>query len=492
MKKIAICFTLLLAQAWALSCTTPVTISEPGRDVSYPRVSINEEGEVLALWVSENPDEKTETVMAATKDHEKKWSAASISEPAQKIGGLNSMTDHQGSHFVFWKLKEKDLEGDKLKYFQFAKKEKNKDWSRAVNVISPEDQLKYPESAFDSQGNALFFGSQTSQEPWRLEHNVVSVFYSHQKDEVEKTDIGKKNGVTAAQYLVKNRSGKVFAWWEASYKDSMSVKRLEGAWLEKDDKWSDPTTFFSFSDNPYTSLEGSVMNSKGDMAIIWSLSPQVWEDKTLQVITYFDGLWSEPFDLAVSKHYFYRTKLAMNDGGHIVVSWPQLEKDKEVIYVADKIPGQTWSSPIALAELEEAESLKVSIDEQGNILAAWTVDEGRKEVPYAAYKPVNQEWGSPVRLSSGARECSRLRIQPNHQGSFVVLWNELQKKQVSIRGASLSTATKEWTSATISPEGQDCGDFQFAFNKKGQGIIVWKTTWDTEDFYVQVAELNVR
>ncbi|HEX4840264.1 MAG TPA: hypothetical protein VFU89_07485 [Rhabdochlamydiaceae bacterium] len=490
MKKIAICFSLLLAQAWGLSCTTPVTISEPGRDVSSPTVTINEEGEVLALWVSENPDEKTETVMAATKDHEKKWSAAAISEPAQEIGDLNSMTDHQGSHFVSWKLKKKDLEGEKLKFFQFAKKEKNKDWSRAVNVISPEDQLKYPESAFDSQGNGLFFCCQASQGLFK--HNVVSVFYSHQKDEVEKTDIGEKDGVTAAQYLVKNRSGKVFAGWEeGSYKDSMPVKRLQGAWLEKDGKWSDPTTLFSFSDNPYTSGEGGVMNSKGDMAILWSLSPQVGEDKTLQVIAYFDGLWSEPFDLAVSKHYFYRKKLAMSESGHIVVSWTQSEKDKEVIYVADKAPGQPWSSPIALVEVEEAESPKISIDEQGNILVAWTVEEGRKEVPYAAYKPVNQAWEAPVRLSSGARECSSLKVRPNHQGSFIVLWNEFQRKQVSIRGASLPTATKEWSFATISPEGQDCGNFKFAFNKKGQGIIVWTTTWDVEDPFIQVAELNV-
>jgi len=230
------------------------------------------------------------------------------------------------------------------------------------------------------------------------------------------------------------------------------------------------------------------MNSKGDMVILWSLSPQIGEDKTLQVITYFDGLWSKPFDLsAANVHFFCKTKLAMNESGHIVVSWPQLEKDKEVFYVVDKAPGQPWSSPIALAKRS-----KISIDEQGNILVAWKVKEGRKKVPYAAYKPVNQEWAAPIRLSSGAQECGNLRVKPDHQGSFVVLWNELQKKQVSIRGASLSTATKEWTSATISPEGQDCGDFKFAFNKKGQGIIVWTTTWDTEDFYVQVAELNVR
>ncbi|HEX2579355.1 MAG TPA: hypothetical protein VHK67_03015 [Rhabdochlamydiaceae bacterium] len=484
MKKIAICFTLLLAQAWTLSCTTPVTISEPGRGVSDPSVAINEEGEVLALWVSENPDEKTETAMAATKDPEKKWSAVALSESARGIDYLNSMTDPQGNHFVSWKLKNKDLEGNKLKYRQFAKKEKSKDWSRAVNVVSPEDQMKWPQMVFDSQGNALFFSNVGEGQS-----NGISIFYSHQKNEIDK-----RGGFSLPQeYLVKNQSGKTFAWWSGtSFKDHQLVKTLKGVWLEENGRWSDPTTFFSFKNDPYFSREKEVMNSRGDMAMIWSTSSRIGSDRTLQAITCFNGEWSEPFDLAIDKGYFYGVKLAMNDNGHIVASWPGSERSKKVTYVVDKPAGQPWSSPIALVDLdEESESRKISIDEQGNILVAWTMKEGRKEVPYAAYKPVNQEWAAPARLSNGAQAIDDLKAQSNHQGSFVVLWSEVKKKQISIHGASLSTATKEWSSATISPEGQDCGDFKFAFNKKGQGIIVWKTTWDTEDFYVQIAELKV-
>ncbi|HEX2579356.1 MAG TPA: hypothetical protein VHK67_03020 [Rhabdochlamydiaceae bacterium] len=496
MKKVAICFTLLLAQAWALSCTTPVTISEPGRDILYPSIAINEEGEVLALWVSENLDDKTETAMAATRDAEKKWTMSAISEPALEIGPLQSMTDHQGNHFVSWKRNETDFDGNELEYRQFAKKEKNKDWTHAVNAVSPEDQVKYPKMAFDSQGNVLFLTydkGKDLKDSWNT-YSVVSVIYSHQKDEVEKTNIGKKDGIISSQYLVKNRSGKVFAGWEnTSYKVNTSVKILQGAWLQENGRWSDPTTFFSFSDNPYIgSGEKTVMNAKGDMAMIWSLSPRGSKDKTLQAITYFDGQWSEPFDLAVSKKGFYGVKLAMNDNGHIVAIWPQCGKNKTVISIIEKPAGQPWSSPVVLFDLSKKTSTpKISIDEQGNILVAWAVQEGRKEVPYAAYKPVNQEWVDPVRLSNGAQELNDLRIASNHQGSFVVLWCGHMKKQISIHGASLSTATKEWSSAQISPEGQDCGNFKCAFNKKGQGVIVWKTTLDSEDSYVQVAELNV-
>jgi hypothetical protein len=222
------------------------------------------------------------------------------------------------------------------------------------------------------------------------------------------------------------------------------------------------------------------MNSKGDLAMLWmkSVSGQA---KTIQAATCVDGLWSEPVDFAFSDNYFHYLMLKMNDAGHIAASWTMFEKGNGIVYVADKPVGQSWSSPIAVSNpTKDVYSRKMSMDDQGNILMVWIVDEGRKEVPYAAYKPVNQEWAAPVRLSRGTQECNHIKVETNHQGYFVVLWTELQKKQISIHGAALSTATKEWSSATISPEGQDCKNFKFAFNKKGQGIIAW-SMWDDED-----------
>lgn len=171
---------------------------------------------------------------------------------------------------------------------------------------------------------------------------------------------------------------------------------------------------------------------------------------TIQAATCFNGQWSEPVDLAA------------------------------------------WSSPVAFsAQIKDAINTAMSIDAQGNILIAWVVRDGRKEVLYAAYKPVDQEWVAPVRLSGGTQGCGHLKVETNHQGSLVVLWNERHEKQSSIYGAALSTVTREWTSATLSPEGQDCGNFEFAFNKIGQGVIAWKTKWDFEGSDIQVAELNV-
>ncbi len=498
MKKIAICMSLLIGQAWALSFTTPVTLSESGQEVSSLKVAINEKGEALALWGSINFESKEETLFAATRDGEKKWSIAALSEPAQDIYKLRSFIDGQGNYFVSWEIKKEDLEGEKIKYYQFAKKEKNQPWIPAVNVLNPDDKLKYPEMSFDSQGNVLFLSHAEIKDPKEsTNHSVVSVFYNHQNGEINKTEIAKSPGYLSSQHLIKNREGKVFAWWEESrssydqIKGYQSEKLLVGSWLQDNGSWSAPTTFFSFSDSPALLSQKGIMNSKGDLAMLWEQS-EYGKAKTIQAVTCEDGKWSELVDFAVSKDYFPGLVFAMNDEGHMVASWQRSEKGKEVVYVVDKSALQPWSSPIALSDPKrDTSSTKIAIDAKGNILIVWVVLEGRKAVPFAAYKPVNQEWGAPVRLSNGAQECVGLKVETNHQGSFVVLWSEYQRKQVSIHGAALSTATKEWSSAKLSPEGQDCGNFKLAFNKDGQGVIAWLTSWDGEDSYVQVAELNV-
>jgi hypothetical protein len=443
MKKIAICMSLLIGQVWALSCTTPVTISEPGLDVLAPKITIDEKGEVLALWASTKPKSKKKTLCAATRD-EKKWSTAALSEPFADIHFLDEFIDDQGNLFVYWKIKLKNGEGKKLKCYQFAKKAKNQLWSPAITMIGLEDKLTYSRFTFDAQGNGLLFGNLSTT------RDIVSLLYSHQNGEVKKMEAAKTGGVLNSQKWLKNQRGKVFAWWEGyeyGARGRPDHSEIVGSWLQDDGHWSTPVTLFPINE-PYLYLLGGAMNSKGDLVLLWGKAASGYAT-TIQAATCFNGQWSEPVDLTV------------------------------------------WSSPVPFSDsIKDAKNTAMSIDDLGNILIAWVVRDGRKDV-YAAYKPVDQEWVAPVRLSSGAHRCDHLKVETNHQGSFAVLWNERQKKQSSIYGAALSTATKEWTFAIVSPEGQDCGDFEFAFNKQGQGVIAWETTWDDGDSSIQVAELNV-
>lgn len=252
MKKIAICMSLLMGQVWALSCTTPVTISEPGRNVSTPKVAIDEEGEVLALWVSTNPANEKKTLFAATRDGEKKWSTAALSESIADIHFLDQFIDDQGNLFVYWKIKQKNGEGKKLKYYQFAKKTKNQLWSPAITMKGLEDKLTYSKFAFDAQGNGLLFGNLSTT------RDIVSLLYSYQNDEVKEMEVAKTGGVLNSQKWLKNQRGKIFAWWKGYEYGARGPGHSEimGSWLQDDGHWSAPVTLFPIKE-PYLYLLGS-------------------------------------------------------------------------------------------------------------------------------------------------------------------------------------------------------------------------------------------
>jgi hypothetical protein len=60
------------------------------------------------------------------------------------------------------------------------------------------------------------------------------------------------------------------------------------------------------------------------------------------------------------------------------------------------------------------------------------IREGNKEVLYTAYKPAHQAWVSPVRLTDKTRDCNKFKVKINNKGYFVIIWEEIYRKQISI------------------------------------------------------------
>lgn len=210
------------------------------------------------------------------------------------------------------------------------------------------------------------------------------------------------------------------------------------------------------------------------------------------MVTCRDQKWSEPLDLAVSKQNFSDLRIAMNDAEDVVVGWIATEKGKDIAYAAQKSKAESWSTPLALSHVDKnAQGLKIALDNEGNILAIWSAKEGRKQVLQTAYQPKGQSWTSPISLSNKENDCEKAKVRANETGHFVVLWGELQKKRSSVHGATLSVETQEWSYALLSPTGQDCGDFEFALNKKGEGIVAWQIIVDEDARHIQTAELKV-
>jgi hypothetical protein len=495
MKK-ALLFLSLCSQAWSLSCSTPVTLSQPGQSGYWPKVKVNEKGEAVALWVAENEDQEEETLFAATMDGEKKWSSAEISKPAKDIFPHQLLIDAEGNSFVLWLLENEDNEGNAQKFYQFAKKEKNKSWSPTANVLSSEEVLAFAKSAFDAKGNVLFIGQAKTKKPDLKYSNTKTIAYDHQTGQKKHVELAKDAGFTTGESLFANKQGKVFASWQ-EYRSSYdkdyryhSEREIKGSWYQDIAGWSKPVLISRLKDGYLLEVKGSI-NSKGDIAILWEKGDSN-DLKRLQVVSCTDQQWSEPLDFAISENYFRNLQVAMNDQGDIVVGWIATEKGKKVVYVAQKSKEGSWSAPLALSDVsKKSDEFKISLDNEGNILAIWSAREGKKWVLQTSYQPKGQSWSSPISLSNKESSCEGAKVHANKTGNFVVLWEERQKRGSSVHSAALSVKTQQWSYAFLSPEGLDCSYFTFALNEKGEGVVAWKMTSNEEETAIQAAELKI-
>ncbi len=491
MKKIILGISLLLnTQAWALSCGTSVTFSEPGQMFVQPQLAINDQGEAVAVWVSLEKDIAEKKLFAATRNAEQKWSSEDVLHSAKVIVPTELFIDAKGNSFITWRNNE-DQEEKLIELYQFAKKEKNNPWSPIVTLLTSMDNITDPKMTFDANGDVHIFGISTIEDPRSRYDKVLGGHYLHQLAQKKQTELSKDFWYTSFEVLTKNKQGQAFAFWcEKSAKTEFKV--LKGAWSQDNSTWSDPVYIYQLKDDTaFYTHRSQVMNLKGDVGILWLSNDLNHSRKKVQVITCFDRHSSEPLDLAISKKDYSSLSIALNDEKYIAACWEEFDHENSKIYVVDKSPGQLWSSPIVLADSKAIEHLRMSMDPQGNILVAWFVHEKNNLMLYAAYKPVNKPWVTPVSLSDEIEDCEELNLSWNNKDHFVVAWDQEGNNVYSIHGAALSTKTEKWSYAQLSPEGKDCEEFAVAFNEKGQGIMSWITKKSSEESDIQIAELKI-
>ncbi|MBS0649011.1 MAG: hypothetical protein JSS10_07300 [Verrucomicrobia bacterium] len=499
MKRVILFLTVCIGQAWALSCSAPVTISEPGFYHYWPKIALNEHGEALVLWRTNN-DEEEEAPSAATLNADKKWSATALAKLEGDIFRHQPLIDEHGNFYAFWNLKRENDEGNDEYVYKFAKKEKNNSWLAAVDLFTPIEDKYEMKTSFDAQGNVLFLSSHEIKDSQKYSSSycLEVMKYLHQSNEKKLTILADDIGYSSEKWMFRNKKGaNLTLWSESKYESGKNWNRLPktliAAWSQEGFRWSTPATIFKSSHaGGYFSALKAVMNNAENVAILLEDHNFDSSMNNLVAITYFKGEWAEPVPFAISKENFMNVKIALNNEGDVVAAWAVKEKKKKVIYVANKSKGQLWSSPIPIFEQRKyGGSPKIAIDDDGNILVACSVKEGKKSVLQVVCKPVGQPWSSPLAMTNKEKDVEDVKVRVTNKNCFIVLWKERQKSSSSIYGATLSTATGEWSSAVLSPEGQQYYEFDVAFNEKGHGIIAWTMRDDNKETHIQAAELNI-
>jgi len=434
-KQILFLSLFFTSQAWALSCSTPVTFTGPGEVRSCAKTAINEKGEAVVVWKAE-PETNSCFLQAATCDKEKKWSAAEKigdMEP-EAIGPVELYMDHEGNAYAGWVCQK-----EKNQFYKFSKKEKE-NWCPPITIVSSEDKIIPATVHFDLQGNLIILGIQSPE--------TVNFIYYQQKTATKNVKKFPFSGLFPFQ-VVCHKDGQVAAVcireevhnnWFSTTKDF----KIQQVNLKENGEWTVPVTLgkLGWIENSYGPVGRPFcsMNSNGNFAFVNSCKDLNTQDMKVEAIISTSGDEAGPITLATSKQTF--------------------------------------------------DNSKILIDDQGNALAVMSLCKNRKVI-FAAYKPKGQPWSSVVPLTDSQKNVKKFELS-YQQGRFIVVWDEISlKNDYSIYGATFSPQTQEWSLALLSPPDQDCMGPSIAFNEKGEGIIAWTHWSGKKQFDIQVSELKV-
>ncbi len=394
----------------ALSVSTPVTLSL-SESPSQPCVALNEKGEAVVLWTS-NDLEEISMVEVSTCNSTKEWSSPSIlGKRHSHEGNPQLVLDSDGTVFSVWKGA---AYGNP--FFQWVKKEKN--GSLSSSMIEIQDPTINRDCYLDKDGNLSLLD--TNQDIPKI------VTYEHQTQkkisrEIPRNSVHRVMTPQEKEFVVFISESKGYFW------NSYSVK---GVWIEEA---SEPVTIIDlFRGNQYQFYPVAV-NDNGNIGVIWAKknSPMDWIVATV----YVDGKWSESVPL-IQRNGVQNIQSEIDAEGNFLVVWSKIENNEQGLFAAYKPKEQDWLSPVLLFN-SNLSRFEIS-QSKGHFVVMWDkIVKPNAAVHSAVFSTATLNW-SFQQLSPGEVPCANANMAFNEYGYGVIAWEAIINGTRYIQAAELS------------------------------------------------------
>lgn len=200
------------------------------------------------------------------------------------------------------------------------------------------------------------------------------------------------------------------------------------------------------------------------------------------------GSWSAPAIVSDGLHTAYNSKVAVNQGGALVLVWIQSEDDGSGSIAGVDAWGATgtttagWGIPARLnsvlgSEYEVSWETTVAIDSAGGAMAAWIQknSSGVFDV-WTSHLTPGGGWAPSLTISSGiSGDCSSPVLSLDGSGTVFAAWvqKSLADDSQGVTGNIFSSGTGWGTPIPISPSGGDSFDPHLATDASGKTNLVW-------------------
>lgn len=435
LKQIVFFLSFLAAHTLAaLTCSTPISLSDPRFAAYSPEISVNDAGDAAVAWILLQT-EGEEVIQICLKSQHHSWTLQeTLSVPSKSIFNPIPFVDKIGNSYVCWSDMQEKIET------RFAEKLAGKPWNPLKSIISLNYDCDAPLISFSQDCLIATYEDRFSEgdNVWgpKLIHSMTLPLSSMEPRTCALSHLSLFSATNAT--LSVNKQGNAVAIWEES--DNASI--LKASIKNTQDVWSTPETIYQTSTGR-TYEEKAAVDPSGNICVVWEYHSTDEETSSkVQAVTHCDGRWSEPLDLS------------------------QLG-----------------------AKVEEP---KVCSDDAGNFLVVWTSVRNHQHVICAAFKPYGKPWMPPFTISSPENKSVQPQVQTDHNGHFVVLWKCKKNRVPGVYGATFSIKNHTWSlPVRLSPGGTRCEEPKLVFDSQGKGTIIWTSSSNEGSRIVQVATVSL-
>jgi hypothetical protein len=417
---LAVGASLLLAAPAGAAPTwlAPSKLSAAGRSAETPQVSVDAQGDALAVWA--RVDE---------------GSGLTVIEASGRPAGSGS-------------------------------------WQSPVKLSDPMLQGTVPEVALDSSGDAVATWLSYDGSEYSIDAATRPGLNGAWQSPVTLKTVGMSLMEPAGPDLAVDPAGEAVVVWPRA------EKTIEASTKPAGGSFQTPETLSSGAEAQHPAEVA--IDAAGEATAVWE-GKSGGDVLTTAAIKSAGGKWQAAKALSAPGGNANEPRVAMNARGDAVAIWERFEGE-EIIEAASKpASSSTWGAPTGLTKPEtgkgEPAGQQVAIDASGDLVGVWSRTDASHDIVEATDGHVSRaSWTAPVAVSGlGGNVEEAPEVSVNGAGNAVVVWERLSGTSEVIEAASGLAASGSWQApVALSANGNQAAEAQVAVDAQGNAAATWK------------------
>ncbi len=425
----------LAAPGWL----APTNLSVGGEDGEGPQVAAGPQGEVVAIW--ESDDGSDTSIETASRPPGGIWSAPTqLTAPGLDAYDPEIAIGSQGEAIAIWAR----VDGGKP-LIQAATRPVGGSWSAGTNLSTPGQQADRPQIAIDAQGNAIAAWERSDGS-----HYIVQAATRPPGGSWSAPDDLSAAGQNATNpMLAVNPGGEAITVWER-YNGSHFVVQV--ATRDAGGGWSAATNLSAAAKDgtrPRVALDPG-----GDAVVLWRSGDGT--DLIVETASRPPGSsWSAPAELTAPGLDAYAPRIAIDAQGNAIAAWERSDGSHYIVQAATRPPGGSWSAPASLSAPDhDAGRPAIGVNAVGSTIVSWSRSDGSHYIVQAAARPPAGTWSASVDLSAPSQDAYAPELATDPWGDAVAVWEGDDGSHSIVQGAGYDATAPQLAGLSIPTRGR--------------------------------------